>query len=160
MSGEEEFYVQSRVEEFEKDLEELIDSLKLRVKIEPVIEEALTLSYDQLKNIHYEECEILSYKLTQYGVYIQTTQNRFTNIKKWAENNINIICAKEHNNYGDKYTKYEEKKYLIIAHNLYAKALFNLLNKVSAKEQELYNVSQKIQNLSQSLHNVGISKKI
>ncbi len=160
MSGEEQSYVQSRVEEFEKDLDELVSALKIKPKVEPIIEEALNLSYEQLKNIHYEECEILSYKLTQYSIYLQSVQNRYTNIKKWAENSINIVCAKEHNNYGDKYTKYEEKKNLIINYNLYAKALYNVFMIYSSKEQELYSISQKVQSLSQSLHNIGISKKI
>lgn len=155
MSGEKESLVQKKLDEFIKELDVKTQILlPINNPLNSEIEEALNLSYDQLRSIAREECYILSYKLLQYSVYIQKIKNRYSNIKRWADSNINIMIGKESGNYGNTYTKFEEKKLLVIANDEYAKALYQIWLKYGALENELDEVSNRINYISKSLQEI------
>lgn len=155
MSGEKESPVQKKLDDFIKDLEAKTENLlPINNPLNSEIEEALNLTYDQLRAISRDECYILSYKLLQYSVYIQKLKNRYANIKRWADNNINIMIGLEASNYGNTYTKFEEKKLLVIANNEYAKVLNQIWLKYGALENELEEISNRVNYISKALQEI------
>ena len=126
--------------------------------LEDEIKTGLSLSYDNLSTMTAEDCVKYSYKLNQYALFLQRTENRYKNIKRWCENNLSIIIAKERENYGNQYTKYEERKYMIIVGNEYAKALHKIYTQAESYELELFNIVQKVNNQSRSLQEIKDAK--
>lgn len=159
MSGEEELATESRLKIFEKELDNLIESIGISFVKDSVSTDALELTYEALLKIDPRECLILNYKLHQYGLYIQSLYNRAENIKNWANHNINIVAGKEGSNYGDKWTKWEEKKAMVISGNSFAKALNDIYLKSSSKSTELSGISMKIEKIAYALHELSKKKE-
>lgn len=158
-SGEIESSIESKIEQYEASLDELIDKIGISyVKDEESIE-ALKLTYNQLSKMDQQECTILAYKLAQYGLYIQSVQNRLSNINNWCNTALEKIVGKHAQNYGTQFTKYEEKKACIIAENSAAAALSKLILKSSGKYKELNGISTKIANMSTILIELSKSKR-
>lgn len=146
---------QERLNQFILELDQQTNALlPLKNPIDQVLEEALNMKYEQLKNIHPEECVILCCKLAQYATYLQKLQNRYKNIRRWAENNLSIIVGKYGKDYGDKWLKYEERKFAIIADNQYAKALYDIWLKHGALEEELSEIANKVRYISQTIGDI------
>lgn len=112
------------------------------------------MTYDQLKNIHPEECALLCFKLAQYATYLQKTFNRLKNIRRWSENNLLVVIGKYGKDYGDKWTKFEERKFAIIADNEYAKSLYDIWLKYGALEEELTEIANKVRYISQTIGDI------
>lgn len=157
MIGEEELATESRLKDFERDLDNLINSIGITFTKDEVATEALNLTYEQLKKMHYQEALILNYKLHQYGLYILSLYNRAENIKNWANHNLNVVVGKEGHNYGSTYTKFEERRVMVIAGNSFAKALSDIYLRSSAIATELNGLSLKIEKIAYSLFE--LSKK-
>lgn len=160
MSGKTESLTESRLQDFEKDLDKFISQFGLnKYHHESCVDEALNLSLDQIRKIHPDECSDLCYKLSQYGVYIQGQYNRFKNKAIWANEMLNITVAKEGKKYGTQYTKYEEKKYMVIADNSFARTLHDIYLKCVSCENELYGIADRIYKLSRALSEVRDTKR-
>jgi hypothetical protein len=148
MSGKEESLTQSRLQQFEQELDTLVDSLGLSMTMKPEFEKILDLTYDQLRNISGEEALIFSAQLTQYSIYLQKVFNRLSAIKAWAEHNLMILTSKYALNYGNNYTKLEEKKLYIINENSFAEALNKIYLNSLTKSKEIEQISSKIEKYS------------
>ncbi len=148
MSGKEESLTQSRLKEFEQELDAMLANIGITFIQNPEVIDALQLTYEQLKNIVSEEALILACQLQQYALYIQSVYNRLDSIKGWAEHNLSVVVGKEGRNYGTDYTKYEEKRAYVINENSYAKALAKILLSSSSKAKELNHMSNKIEKYS------------
>lgn len=155
MSGSEESATELRAKKFEEELDSLIESIGITFIKDDVSIQALNLTYEQLKKISPQECLILNYKLHQYGLYIQSLHNRADNIKNWANHNLNVVVGKEGHNYGDKYTKFEERKAMVTSGNSYAKALNDILLKASSKATELTMLAAKIEKIAFALYELS-----
>lgn len=153
MSGEQKSYSQLQLEKLTEKLDDFNVSLGLgNLFYDPVVETILSFSYDQLNNMDDENKSLYAFKLEQYALFLQQKQNRARNIASWAKHNISIIVAKESKNYGDKYTKYDEKWHMIVSHDSYAKVLYDIMLEADSKNQELEMVATRISNLSKILN--------
>ena len=159
-SGEVESTIESKILKYEEELDAIIDKIGISYFKDDVSIEALNLNYEQLSKMDQQECCILSYKLQQYGLYINSVYNRLENIKNWAENYLNVIIGKYCKNYGTTYTKFEEKKAAIIAENSAAEALLKVILKVGGKAKEISGLSQKIQSMATTLLEISKSKRV
>lgn len=148
-------YTTQQITVFIKDLDDHIKSLlPLKNPVDNVIGEALNMTYEQIKNIHAEECAILCYKLAQYATYLQMTINRYKNLRRWAENNLNLMMGKYGNNYGTQYTKFEEKRSALIVDNDHAKSLYDVWLKYGSLEEELSEIANRVRYISQTIQEV------
>ena len=143
--------VQVKLDEFLIELNKQTDALlPLKNPIDEELEEALNFTYEQLRNIDQQECQILCYKLSQYATYLQKTYNRNKNIRRWAESNINVMVGKYGKDY-DKYMKYEERRHAVIADNEHALTLARLALKYSSLEDELLEIADRVRYISLAL---------
>ena len=123
MSGETN-YAETRLNEYIEQIEAQINLiLPIKNPLTPEIEEALSLTYDKLSSIESGECKILSYQLAIYSLYLQKITNKYRSIRRWAENSLGLMIGKYGQNYGDKWIKFDEKKFALIADNSHAKSL-------------------------------------
>lgn len=159
MSGSDALATESRAKQFEQELDDLISSIGIVYTQDEVAIHALSLTYEDLKNLDPREALIFNYKLHQYGLYIQSLQNRAENIKNWANHNINVVTGMEGSSYGDKYTKWEERKAMVCVGNTFAKALNNILLKASSKSIELNMLSAKIEKIAFALYELSKRKE-
>lgn len=152
MSGKERSYTQQKLDTYIEELDTQIKSmLPIKNPLTSEVTTALNLTFEQLKIIPPTECAILSYKLALYSTYLQLMGNRYKSIRRWAENNINMIVAKEGGNYGDKWTKYEERKYCVIAGNEYARALNDIWVKYGGLEEDMSEIANKVRYMAQTI---------
>jgi hypothetical protein len=157
--GKEESLIQSRLLEYESKLETVTRQLyPSEIDIDPGVERLLKLTYEELTKMHPDDCSIGGFKLKQYSVYIQQKENRYRNIKNWLKSNLDTVIGKYASNYGNNFTKYEEKKAAIIADNSYAKELNKLYIEYSGYEGELNMVANRISDLAKTLSEIRNNK--
>jgi hypothetical protein len=157
--GKEESLIQSRLLEYESKLDVVTRQLyPSEIDIDPGVDRLLKLSYDELLKMHPDDCSIGGYKLKQYSVYIQQKENRYKSIKNWLKSNLDIVIGKYAVNYGNTYTKYEEKKASVIGDNPYAKGLNDLYMEYSGYENELHMISNRINELAKTLSEIRNNK--
>jgi hypothetical protein len=158
-SGNLELTIDEKIKKYEKELDDIIEKVGISFYKDEASIEALKLSYEQLRDMDQRECCILSYNLQQYGLYIQSVVNRLNSISYWINESINKIVGKNCKNYGNDYTKFEEKKSAIIAENEAANYLMSILVKSSGKTKELYGLSAKINTMAATLLEISKSKR-
>lgn len=151
--------VESQIESFETQLNEMQARLfPISLSVDESIINAVHLSYEQLSKIHPDECNILAFKLKQYAIYLQQKENRFRTLKNWTLNKLNVIVGQEASNYGNTYTKFEEKRLNVIAGNTFATLLNKKYLEYSSYENELSFLSSKITELAKALSDIRYNK--
>lgn len=159
MSGEAESATDFHLKKLEKELDDLVGSIGITYIKDQVSIDALNMDYQDLAKIHPQECLILNYKLHQYGLYVQSVHNRAENIKNWANHNLNVVVGKEGHAYGNNWTKFEERRVMVVAGNSFAKALSDIYLKASSKATELYGISTKIEKIAFALYELSKRKE-
>lgn len=159
-SGNTESLIDTKIKKYEEELDSIIEKIGISFYKDDASIEALKLSYQQLVNMDQRECCILAYQLQQYGLYVQSIINRLNSISYWLNESINKIVGKYSKNYGNNFTKFEEKRAAIIAENESAEYLMKLLVKTNGKNKELYSISTKIATMSSTLIELSKSKRV
>jgi hypothetical protein len=158
-NGGNELTIDDKIKELEKQLDVYDNQFCLnKVVLSPEVETILALKDEELRVLPRETCFSYAFLLAEFSLVVQKEQNRQTAKMKWAEHNLNIIVAKEQNNYGDKYTKYEIRKSMIIADNEYAKVLGDVIIKATCQIEELNFLATTINRMSDILKEYGKSK--
>jgi hypothetical protein len=146
MNGEERF------DHFISTIENWIKSVGIiEVKKDDEVENILNLGIDQIKSLDYNECCTYSYKLSVYAEYIDSLLSKQKIAMDWADDGIWYIISDKINNYGDKYTKWQEKYFRSIKENPLASQILKVKNSASARIKALEDKSQNIKKLSDIL---------
>ena len=146
MNGEERF------DHFINTIENWIKSVGIiEVKKDDEVENILNLGIDQIKSLDYNECCAYSYKLSVYAEYIDSLLSKQKIAMDWADDGIWYIISDKINNYGDKYTKWQEKYFRSIKENPLASQILKVKNAASARIKILEDKSQNIKRLSDTL---------
>lgn len=155
VNGKQESETLLRLNQFEGELDDFNKSIGLvKVNIDPVMEQALNFSIDELNGMDVADIANYAYKLQSYSLYIQRQYNRVKNLYRWANHNLTIITAKEGNQYGNQYTKYEEKKAFVAAGNSYGVQLNKVILDAGARMEELDSLSTRIASVSKALSDI------
>jgi hypothetical protein len=152
------------IDEQLKELERVLDEydkkfLLNKILVNPEVDTILGLKQEEIKILPRELCFTYSFMLCSFGGAVQKEHNRQMAKLKWAEHNLNIIVAKEQENYGNQYTKYEVRKAMIVADNEYAKALNKVILDSTCQIEELNYLSKTITTLGDILKEYGKSKR-
>lgn len=157
--GEKESLIQSRLTEYESKLDVVIRKLyPSEIDIDSGVDRLLKLSYDELVKMHPDDCSIGGFKLKQYSIYLQQKENRFKSIKNWLKSNLDTVIGKYAANYGNGFTKYEEKRASVIADNSYAKILNDLYIEYSGYESEMNMICNRVNELARTLSEIRNNK--
>lgn len=160
ISGENKSLTESRKDDFIEKLDEVLKNLIVpEPKVSNNIEDILSLTYQQLKEISIQECNIFAYQLKQYSYYVQMKENRFKNIERWSKESMRGIFGKYAQEYGTQYSKYEERCDMVIADNSYALALNKIIILAGGQAKELEGLSYRLLDMSKSLADIALSKR-
>ena len=143
--------------------EKLIDSYVSKQGIHRIEynEEALkilNMKSFELKALTSQECGELAFALSQYALYVQQQINDQNARVNWAKNNIKSIVAKNSGQF-DRYMKYEEKEYAVIANDEYASKINDILSYAQAASDKLAYMAGRIQSLGNTLIELQRSKR-
>lgn len=123
------------------------------------VEMILTLSTDELQKLNQETCLQYAYELYSYSEYIETIKNKENAVLEWADSSIWFIICKSINQYGDKYTKWQEKYHAAIKENPLAIDILKIKNHASARVSMLSNKAETIRKMAELLNSMSLSKR-
>lgn len=146
-------------EEIDKKIQAVYDSLRILPVSKDNIDELLNMSPQELGRLTQSDCNERAYFLFSHNLVIQKRMNWLISKKKWAENNVKYICAKEWNNYGNTYSKYEDIKYKIANENGAVYQFMRLQSDCELEIDALSFVCARIQSIAETLNNLSYSKR-
>lgn len=163
MSGEQELKVQDRWNEFEKVISNYLNSLRF-VTTNANTEDAsiaLNLTHDLIEKLSAQQCNEYAYSLDVYSFYLQQELNKHKSKLAWAKHNLDVTIGSRilNGNYGTAYTKYEEKRLIIIADNIYCKELNKMILECNGVIDNLEMLSNKVGVIAKTLKDIGNSKR-
>jgi len=153
--------VKKRVEVLDSYLDNFSKGIGLgKVQLNIEAQQFLNLTYSELNKYDEQECNVAAYILEQYALFLQKYTNRLQARYEWASDNIEKIVAKLAMNYGDKFTKYEMRKQMIIADNEYATALYAIVMETKVKIADIAFIVRNITSISNTLKSLAKSKYV
>ena len=119
------------------------------------IEGILSLTADTLRILTAEECLMYAYELHTYGEYLESVKAKENIVLEWADSSIWYIISKTINQYGDKYTKWQEKYYSAVRENPLANDILKIKNHAEARVGVLKGKADRIQKMAEILNNLS-----
>jgi hypothetical protein len=114
------------------------------------------MNRDAIEKLNPEDCAQISYRLSQYGFYLQRTLNREIARANWAESSIKEVIADDLNNY--KGYGYIEKSFQAIKHNDKANSLNKIKKYAQQRIDRLSYLANSIKNLSDIMLSIQRTK--
>ena len=153
MSGE------TRLNEFV----EAVETWKSSKQLPPITEneninKLVDLKSLDIKQLTAEEKASGAYELYVYAEYLEQARTKEKIILDWAESSIWYIIADRMSQYGDKYTKWQEKYYSAIKENPLASEIFKIKNHAEARVKTLDGTADRIQRMAEILNNLSKSR--
>ncbi len=151
--------VDARLEQVEAILSEYEKSLGLLFSGQPEVAKYLSLNKSQLNKMSPEECGEISYMLAQQSLYIQHEINKHSQRVNWCKTNIDVLVANQVDNYGGKYTTYENRKILAIKDDGYMSKLYQVMVRAQQVVDRLTYLPPKIGYMSKTLNELQQTKR-
>lgn len=114
------------------------------------------MNRDSIEKLNPEDCAQISYRLSQYGFYLQRTLNREIARANWAESSIKEAIADDINNY--KGYGFVEKSMQAIKHNDKASSLNKIKKYAQQRIDRLSYLANSIKNLSDIMLSIQRTK--
>jgi len=150
--------IDEKLELIEKECETYLNSLGLKVKYNPEWDQLLSMNLDSLRLLDEESTAEFCVLASLYSLYIQTEFNRHSRKLKWAEHNLDVYIGRYAKDYGDSYTKYEEKRSGVICEHTNATKLAEMVKISQVYCESLNFISKKIETISNTLLELKRSK--
>ena len=151
--------IDDKLQDIENTCNNYLRTLGVEVRHDPDFDNILQLNIHQLHLLQEDECGEYAVVAALYSTYLQIEFNKHSRKNKWANHNLDIVIGKYANNYGDKWTKYEEKRGLIICENEYAKKLNEVIKESMVFMESLNFISRKIEAISNTLTELQRTKR-
>tara|TARA_R100000664_G_scaffold33799_1_gene52077 strand:+ start:1320 stop:1781 length:462 start_codon:yes stop_codon:yes gene_type:complete len=150
MSGEQ------KLNEFLEAVDSWINS-KTLAQIDPPdnISSILNLRSEDMKRLSSQDCICYAYELYAYAEYVEGEKVKENIILDWAESSIWYIISTALPQYGDKYTKWQEKYYAAVKENPLASDIFKIKNHAEARVNILKNRCKTIHSMAELLNNLS-----
>ena len=120
-------------------------------------EEIINLRSDELKKLTSIECLEKAFELNAFAEYLLTEKHRDESILDWAENSIWYIISKEVDQYGDKYTKWQQKYFSAVRENPLARELLKIQQHSKARINAIGSQPETMQKMAHLL--IELSKR-
>jgi|TARA_R110000823_G_scaffold36221_2_gene99072 hypothetical protein len=139
---------------------EAVEAWKSSKNIAPIkeneeIEIILNLKTQDIKSLSGEDRASYAYELYAYAEYIETQKVKESIVLDWAESSIWYIISQTINQYGDKYTKWQEKYYSAVRENPLASEILKIKNHAEARVKTLDGKADRIQSMAQILNSLS-----
>jgi hypothetical protein len=130
---------------------------KIQVNIE--VDEILGYTSEIIRTLDRIACFEKAFVLAQFSASLQKEINRQSARLKWSQHNLNLVVAKEYNNYGSEFVKYEVKVGMVCHGNDYAKILYRIILDAETKIEEFSFLAGRVGSMSDILKELGKSKR-
>jgi len=127
------------------------------IEINPDIETALNMRQSDLRALSHNQCLELAYELYAYSEYLDSILAKEQITLNWAEDSIWYIISDKMEQYGTKYTKWQEKYFRSIKENPLASEIIKVKNNAQARVRVLENKINTVKRLSEIL--TSLSKR-
>lgn len=114
-----------RWQEIEENLNEYLTKINAKVKQPERVEKILSIPYEDMKSLGYEECGENSYILHQQAYFLQQEFNYHKSKYDWCDSILSYMIAKYSED--DKYVKRNDKASRISLNNTAVQALLKML---------------------------------
>lgn len=121
------------------------------IKFNNEVEKILELPLEEIRSLSAEDLSAYGYALARYSTFLQKENNRFSSKLKWANHNLLIIIGRNGHKYGDKWTKFEERKIMVINDNEAAQSLNKIVLEATLRLEELAFMSTRVNTMSNIL---------
>lgn len=153
MSGEERYNV------FIANLESWISASGIaKIECNPEVEKTLNMRQSDLRQLSHNECLELSYELYAYSEYLDSILAQQQTVLNWADDSIWYIISDKVDQYGTKYTKWQEKYFRAVKENPLASEIIKVKNTASARVKVLENKINTVKRLSDILFSLSKRK--
>ena len=119
------------------------------------IEIILNLRTQDIKSLSGEDKACYAYEIYAYAEYIESQKVKESIVLDWAESSIWYIISQSINQYGDKYTKWQEKYYSAVRENPLASEILKIKNHAEARVKILNGKADRVQQMAQILNNLS-----
>lgn len=116
-----------------------------------VVDQYMNISPDVLSKMSADQLGEASYLLSQYALYLQREINQKKAILDWSDRNIDKLVMPILSNYGDKWTKFEEKRMSAILENPHAVELAGIRGKALNQLTSLSDLPYRVEKMSDRL---------
>ncbi len=150
---------EDRSAEFTKAIEDWTSS-KFLAKVEPPkeIEGVINASFEEMQTWSQEACYINAFRLYAYSEYLAGIKAKEKIVLDWADGAIWFIIGSTLSQYGDKFTKWQEKYYPAIKENPLATKILKVKNYAQARVQSLDGKQERIIKMADTLNNMARRK--
>lgn len=153
MNGEEKFDL------FKSSIEDWINVHGIKpIKLNPTIEYVLNLTVEELRKLTHNQCLEYAYELYAYSEYLDSLLCKEQIAFDWADDSIWYVIADKIDQYGDKYTKWQEKYFKAVKENPLATQIIKIKNVSSARIKILQNKIITIKKMSEILSSLAKRK--
>jgi len=147
-----------------KDYEKILDEYMAQIGVSHIqynndANEAMMLTREELRGMSPEDCGETAFILQQYAAFLQLEYNRQDVRVKWATIKINEIIAHQGDQYGDKYTKWELRRAMVLAGDTAAQMLGQILIHAEGRAAQLKDVSSKINTMGKHIGDLQMTKR-
>lgn len=154
MSGKED-YVDNQLNGQIETLERLASSLVLdKINVNPEAEKYLVMREDDINKLTPAELATAEYILSAHSLVVQRKVNRAISIKGWATRCLDIIVARDYNEF-DSYMRIEQRKAAVAKNDGFAKRLYDIITQQELIIDDLTYLSQNIHHISNTLGNLA-----
>jgi len=151
--------VNQKLEDLERVLAEFEKSVGVSIDQNPDVSYALNLSRDQLSKMSPDDCGELAYVLSQQSAYLQKEINKYNQRIQWANTNIDSMICSQVDNYGSRYTTYDNRRMLAVKDNEYTMKLYEIAVQSQRVVDRLAYLPGKISYMSKTLIELQQTKR-
>ncbi len=149
--------IDTRLTEIEAGVQDYLSRIGARIKPPERVNETLSIPYEIMKKLGYEECGENSFVLTQQAYYLQQEYNYYRSRVDWGESSMLYLIAKYSPH--DSYMKNDEKAARLSTTNTAAKALLNMIVDAKVYVSALSNLSNKVEKIAEAYKQLQFSKR-
>jgi hypothetical protein len=153
------FIGEERLAEFLQTIEDWKRS-KYLVAVKPPaeIENVFNADFDEIKSWNAEKCNISAFQLYAYAEYIETEKTKEKNVLEWSDSSIWFIISGVLSQYGNQYSKWQEKYYSAIRENPLATEILKIKNHAEARVRTLEGKHDRIMKMAEILTSLARRK--
>ncbi len=150
MTGEE------RLNEFMEAVESWTSSKGLpKIQENETVSMILNMKSLSLDKLTREECLACAYELYAHAEYIHSIKSKEEVVLDWAESSLWFIISSSMNQYGDKYTKWQEKFFSAVKENPLATDILKIKNHAEARIKIINGKADRVQSMADILINLS-----
>ena len=150
MSGEQ------KLEEFLQTIDDWIACKGLpKIDQKEDIEAILNMRSQEISHLSAKECLAYAFELYAYADYLESVKSKEKIALDWADSSIWYIISKSLDDYGNGYTKWEQKYYSAIKENPLASDILRIKKHAEARLSVIDGKSSKVLRMADTLSNLS-----